>query len=60
MFMFIKRDTIRQIQILYSLKNMNAYNDISTYKLSLYKIDIFKTYKMNIDQVLMHWGILVH
>lgn len=54
MFMFIKRDTIRQIQILYSLKNMNAYNDISTYKLSLYKIDIFKTYKMNIDQVLIH------
>lgn len=54
MFMFIKRETIRQIEILYSVKNMNAYNDISTYKLSLYKIDIFKSYKMNIDQVLMH------
>lgn len=54
MLMLIKRETIRQIEILYSVKNMNAYNDISTYEISLYKIDIFKSYKMNIDKVLMH------
>lgn len=54
MFMFIKKETIRQIQILYSMKNMNAYNDISTCKISLYKLEIFKSYKINIDQALMH------